>query len=164
MPRRAFPALIVAALLLAGCSAKADSGSCSYDTQTDGVTVTGQAGEQPEITLQEGAQPPDSLVALDLCPGDGEAATATSTLTVDYVGMAWSTGEVFDSSFVGGGPAQFPLANVVAGWQQGLQGMQVGGTRLLIIPPDLAYGSAGRPPVIAGDETLVFVVDLIEVQ
>ena len=81
-----------------------------------------------------------------------------------YVGVAHSTGEEFDASYNRGTPLRFRLGSgqVIQGWQEGMLGMTVGGRRLLVIPGDLAYGPQGREPVIAPDETLVFVVDLVE--
>jgi peptidylprolyl isomerase len=112
----------------------------------------------PEVPVQVGT-PPTSLVSKDLQPGTGAEATASSTVTVDYIGVSCSTGKVFDTSY-GKTPATFPLGNVIPGWQQGIPGMKVGGTRLLGIPPSLAYGAQGYPPDIAPDETLWFVVQL----
>jgi peptidylprolyl isomerase len=86
--------------------------------------------------------------------------TAANTLSVNYIGVSCSTGKIFGSSFQDGQPANFPLSNVIKGWQQGLPGMNIGGQRLLGIPPDLGYGSTGRPG-IAPDEALWFVVDVI---
>jgi peptidylprolyl isomerase len=77
--------------------------------------------------------------------------------------VSCSTGKIFDSSYKNGAPAKFPLAQVIPGWQQGLVGMKAGGERLLGIPPQDAYGSDGRPPTIAPDETLWFVVDVLGV-
>jgi peptidylprolyl isomerase len=88
---------------------------------------------------------------------------ASSTITVDYIGVSCSTGKIFDTSY-GKTPATFPLSGVVLGWQQGIPGMKVGGIRLLGIPPDLAYGAQGYPPDIAPDETLWFVVQVKNVQ
>jgi peptidylprolyl isomerase len=84
-------------------------------------------------------------------------------VTVNYVGVGQQSGTVFDSSWQRGQPATFPLDGVIQGWSQGLVGMQPGGRRLLIIPAELAYGDAGAGADIAPGETLVFVVDLIEV-
>jgi peptidylprolyl isomerase len=86
---------------------------------------------------------------------------------MQYVGVSFSTKEQFDSSWDAPGPRPFQFVlgtgGVIDGWDQGLVGMKVGGRRLLVIPPDLGYGAAGYPPVIAPNETLVFVVDLIAV-
>jgi peptidylprolyl isomerase len=113
----------------------------------------------PAVPVQTGP-PPSSLVVKDLKTGTGAAAKATSTLTVDYIGVACSTGKIFDSSYASNQPATFALSGVIKGWQQGLPGMKVGGERLLGIPPALAYGNTARGPDIAPDETLWFVVHL----
>ena len=96
----------------------------------------------------------------DLTPGTGAEVAASSTVTVDYIGVACSTGKIFDASYASGQPATFPLSGVIPGWSQGLVGMKVGGKRLLGIPSDLAYGPDGYPPAIAPDEALWFVVEL----
>ena len=79
------------------------------------------------------------------------------------MGVAYSTGEEFDASWNRGEPLQFRLGvgQVIAGWDQGVQGMKVGGRRQLIIPPDLAYGDRGAAGAIAPGETLIFVCDLV---
>ena len=94
--------------------------------------------------------------------GTGAAVVATSTLTVHYTLMSWSTGQIVESSW-SSQPATFPLNGVITGWQEGIPGMKVGGRRLLVIPPDLAYGANGAGP-IGPNETLIFVVDVISVQ
>jgi len=85
-------------------------------------------------------------------------------VTVQYVGVDYKTGKQFDASWDRGEPFPFTLGNseVIPGWEQGVEGMKVGGRRELIIPPQLAYGSTGSPPLIAPNETLVFVIDLLE--
>lgn len=97
----------------------------------------------------------------DLKEGTGAAAAPTDSVTVNYIGVACSTGKIFDSSWSRGQTATFGLDQVIKGWTQGLTGMKVGGERLLGIPSDLAYGTAGSPPDIAPDEPLWFVVDLV---
>ena len=85
---------------------------------------------------------------------------------MQYVGNSWSTGVQFDSSWDRGAePFTFPLGagQVIAGWDQGVAGMKEGGRRLLVIPPDLAYGAQSPSPDIAPNETLVFVVDLVKI-
>jgi peptidylprolyl isomerase len=111
----------------------------------------------PKVPLQTGP-PPTKLVTKDLSPGTGAVVTATQTLSVDYIGVACSTGKIFDASYADGKPREFSLGQVIPGWTQGIAGMKVGGSRLLGVPPDLGYGAQGRPPDIAPDETLWFVV------
>ena len=115
----------------------------------------------PSVPVKEGP-PPTELVTEDLKPGTGAEVKPDDTLTVNYIGVSCSTGKIFDSSYQRNQPATFPLAQVIAGWQKGIPGMKVGGQRLLGIPPDQAYGSAGQPPTIAPDETLWFVVEVLE--
>jgi peptidylprolyl isomerase len=166
-----------AALTLAACSGSSDSSlpepteiavpsptatACaSFDRTEDGVTVQRTDDGAPTITIAPDAAQATELVVVDLCEGSGPAVTAADTVTVDYLGVTLATGETFDSSY-GQGPATFPLAGLIPGWQQGLEGMQAGGTRLLIIPAELAYGEAaadsGGP-----SGTLVFVVDLLAI-
>ena len=132
------------------------------DTAAAGLpAVTGDAGAAPTIAAPTGT-PPTTLQTQDVIVGTGAEVVATSTLTVHYTLMAWSTGKVIESSWTGGQPATFPLANVIAGWQQGLPGAKVGGRRLLVIPADLGYGPNGSGP-IGPNETLIFVVDIIGV-
>lgn len=122
--------------------------------------VTPPAEGEPTVPVKEGDAPTE-LVIEDLTVGTGEEITdPTQTVNVNYVGVACSTGETFDSSFARGEPVEFPLDGVIPGWTQGLIGMKVGGTRLLGIPSELAYGAAGSPPAIAPDEALWFVVTL----
>ena len=107
--------------------------------------------------------PPKALQTKDIYVGTGAEAVASSTLTVHYTLMAWSTGKIVESSWTNKTPATFPLAQVIPGWQQGIPGMKVGGRRLLVIPPDLGYGAQGAGPIQA-NETLIFVVDLVAVK
>jgi peptidylprolyl isomerase len=120
--------------------------------------------EKPEIEFP-GAEPPTDLEITDVTVGDGAEAQAGQRVSVHYVGVAHSTGEEFDASYNRGQPLQFQLGvgQVIAGWDNGVQGMKVGGRRQLVIPPHLGYGDRGAPPVIKGGETLIFVVDLLEV-
>jgi peptidylprolyl isomerase len=129
-----------------------------------GVKVTGKSGEKPEIEVPEGADPPSELIIEDLKEGDGAEAKSGSTVSVHYVGALYKDGSVFDNSWDRGEPITFPLGagQVIPGWDQGFEGMKVGGRRVLTIPSDLAYGPTGSGP-IGPDEALVFVVDLEEV-
>jgi peptidylprolyl isomerase len=126
--------------------------------------VPGPVGPEskPQVKVPDGP-PPCKLVIEDIVKGTGDEAKTTSTVTVQYVGVAWSTKKQFDSSWDRGQPATFPLNQVIPGWTQGIPGMKVGGRRELVIPPDLGYGAAGSPPDIGPGETLVFVIDLLKV-
>jgi peptidylprolyl isomerase len=120
--------------------------------------------EKPEVDFPDGP-PPAELQVTDLTVGDGPEATPGTTVTVHYVGVAYSSGEEFDASWNRGEPFVFPLGagRVIAGWDQGVAGMRVGGRRRLTIPPHLAYGNRGAGGVIGPGETLIFVVDLLGV-
>jgi peptidylprolyl isomerase len=119
---------------------------------------------KPSVSIPDTA-PPESLQIDDDVVGDGIEAVAGSTVTVHYVGVSWSTGHQFDASWDRMEPFRFGLGagQVIAGWDQGVAGMRVGGRRTLTIPPELGYGSRGAGGVIGPDETLVFVVDLLDV-
>jgi peptidylprolyl isomerase len=121
---------------------------------------------KPEVPAPEG-DPPTELVVRDIVKGKGPKAKPGDTLSMQYVGTSWSTGEQFDASWDRGAqPFAFQLGAgmVIAGWDNGLVGMQKGGRRLLVIPPDQGYGPQGTPDgTIAPNETLVFVVDLVEI-
>jgi peptidylprolyl isomerase len=122
--------------------------------------VTGNFNEMPMIAAPTGTAP-TTLQKQDLIVGTGTEIQPTSTLTVHYTLMAWSSGEILESSQSSGQPATFPLSGVIAGWQEGLPGAKAGGRRLLVIPPSLGYGpSVGHP---LEKETLIFVVDVISV-
>jgi len=120
--------------------------------------------EKPEIDFP-GGQPPTELQIRDIWVGEGEEAKAGQIVSVHYVGVAFSSGEEFDASWNRGEAFKFPLGagRVIAGWDQGVRGMRVGGRRQLVIPPHLGYGDRGAGGVIKPGETLVFVVDLVGV-
>jgi peptidylprolyl isomerase len=121
--------------------------------------------DKPEIDFPDGP-PPTDLEVTDLTEGSGAEATAGSTVSVHYVGVAHSTGEEFDASYNRGAPLDFRLGvgQVISGWDQGVQGMKVGGRRKLVIPPHLGYGDRGAGGAIKPGETLIFVVDLLDVR
>lgn len=181
-PRFLVPLLALPLVLatLAGCSSStktvASTGTGVSTTSGDASGATASAKGKPCVAvsdaLPQGAPavpvqtgpPPTSLVIKDLKVGTGPAVSATDTVTVNYIGVACSTGKIFDSSWSRGQTATFGLNQVIPGWTKGLTGMQAGGQRLLGIPPDEGYGSQGQPPTIAPDETLWFVVDLVSIQ
>ena len=121
--------------------------------------------ERPEIDFPEGP-PPANLEITDLVVGDGDEAVRGSQVTVQYVGVAYSTGDEFDASWNRGEPFTFPLGGgrVIKGWDMGVAGMKVGGRRKLVIPSHLGYGQRGAGPSIKPGETLIFVVDLLAVK
>jgi peptidylprolyl isomerase len=106
--------------------------------------------------------PPDKLETKDLKIGTGTEVTKTmQNVSVNYIGVSCSTGKIFDSSYSRNQPFTANMTGgVIDGWLQGIPGMKVGGSRMLVIPPSLGYGASGSPPLIAPDETLVFVVDV----
>ncbi|MEU3739468.1 MULTISPECIES: FKBP-type peptidyl-prolyl cis-trans isomerase [unclassified Streptomyces] len=121
--------------------------------------------EKPEIDFPDGPVPTD-LEIVDIWEGDGPEAKAGDTVQVHYVGVSFSSGEEFDASWNRGNPLAFQLGagQVIAGWDQGVQGMKVGGRRKLTIPSHLAYGERGAGGgAIKPGETLIFVCDLIAV-
>ncbi len=123
------------------------------------------AMEKPEIEFP-GPETPSDLVVTEITEGDGAEATSGSTVSVHYVGVAHSSGEEFDASYNRGAPLEFRLGvgQVIQGWDQGVEGMKVGGRRQLVIPPHLGYGDRGAGGVIKPGETLIFVVDLLDVR
>jgi len=118
--------------------------------------------DKPEVDFPEGA-PPADLEITDIWEGDGKVASAGDIIEVHYVGVAFSSGEEFDASWSRGEPLRFKLGagKVISGWDQGVQGMKVGGRRKLVIPPHLGYGSRGAGNAIKPGETLIFVCDLV---
>ena len=123
------------------------------------------APQRPDVDPYDGP-PPTDLVVEEITAGDGPEAVPGQTVTVHYVGVAFSTGEEFDASWNRGQPFEFKLGKgqVIPGWDQGVQGMRVGGRRKLTIPSAMAYGARGAANVIAPHEPLVFVVDLLAVE
>ena len=163
-------ALIVAlclALGLAACGGGSDSTSSSTEAATTEAAGAAEAGAEktkPKVTVPKGA-PPKKLVIKEIEEGTGPEAKAGDEVTVQYVGVNYKSGKEFDASWDRGEPFSFKLGAgmVIPGWDKGVEGMKVGGRRELIIPPNLAYGPEGSPPAIGPNETLIFVIDLLEV-
>lgn len=116
---------------------------------------------KPELDFPEGPAP-EALEIVDIVVGDGAEATPGAKVDVHYLGVEYDTGEEFDSSWGRGQSINFPLGSLIAGWQQGIPGMKVGGRRKLVVPPHLAYGPAGSGHQLGG-KTLIFVIDLLGV-
>jgi peptidylprolyl isomerase len=129
-------------------------------TTTSSTPLPAALKTKPKVAIPSGS-PPKSLVVKDLIKGTGPAATANSTVNVQYVGELYKGGKQFDASWNDGSgqPVSLPLSGVIKGWQQGIPGMKVGGRRELIIPPGLGYGATAQSKIPA-NSTLVFVIDL----
>ena len=160
--------MLALSLTLAACGGDDEGGGIESAAAPAATETETQAAPtektKPEIAKPTGAKP-KKLVVKDIEEGTGTAAKAGDLVTVQYVGVAFSTGEEFDASWDRGEPFQFTLGagEVIPGWDQGVEGMKEGGRRRLVIPSELAYGPQGSPPAIGPDETLVFVIDLEQV-
>jgi peptidylprolyl isomerase len=167
-------ACLFLALFAASCGDDEEEAAAPRETATatpepagsvDASAIGKDLSEKPKIPKPSG-EPPAELQKTDIVKGKGKTAKAGDTVSVQYVGNSWSTGAQFDASWDRGSePFAFPLGagQVIPGWDQGVAGMKVGGRRLLVIPPDLAYGAQSPSPDIAPNETLIFVVDLKKV-
>ena len=160
--RRLLPCLLLPLLLVpVACGSDDDDGEPAAKT----TPALKDTSAKPVIPKPSGS-PPRRLEKQDIVKGKGPAAKPGDTVTVQYVGVSFSTGDEFDASWDNGQP--FPVAlgagEVIEGWDKGLVGIRKGGRRMLTIPPELAYGSEGYPPTIAPNETLVFVIDAIDIQ
>lgn len=161
------------ALLAIGCGESAESTTSTAAEPTATAppaprgphpAVTDDIDAKPVITVPE--QPTRRLFATDVVEGKGPEAKAGDIVTVDYIGVSQSTGGEFDGSWATGRePITFQLGTgtVIPGWDQGIAGMKVGSRRLLTIPPELAYGSAGSSGIPPND-TLVFAIDMRDIQ
>ena len=148
-------AVIVVVVLVAGGDDGGDG---------DGGASTAEAKPKPTVDVPGGPAPTE-LVIEDVEEGDGAEAESGDQVSVNYVGVLYDSGKEFDASFDRGQPFEFQLGmgGVIPGWDQGVEGMKVGGRRRLVIPPDLGYGAQGSPPTIPPNATLVFVIDLLSV-
>jgi peptidylprolyl isomerase len=176
MTRRTITALLLAGILGTGLIACGDD-----DEGASGATSTTISGpqrsikdvnisepenvkEKPSVAIPDG-KPPKGLEQANIVEGTGAAAKTGDTIKANYVGLAWSTGQEFDASWDRGETIDVELGagNVIPGWDRGLVGVKKGTRRVLVIPPDQAYGEQGQPPAIGPNETLVFVVDVTSV-
>ncbi|MCX6388142.1 MAG: FKBP-type peptidyl-prolyl cis-trans isomerase [Solirubrobacterales bacterium] len=174
-------AIAIAAIVGAGSKDSASSTSTEAvqtapaeapSTQTQQAQGAVKAAKVPAaiaakpVLVKKTGTPPTTLVTKDLVSGSGPAAKSGDAVVMRYIGADWKTNKVFDASW-NSSPNEFPLTlgqgTVIACWETGVVGMKVGGRRELICPPDIAYGAEGRPPSIAPNSTLVFVVDLIKI-
>jgi peptidylprolyl isomerase len=167
-------ACLLLSLFLASCGGDDDESAATPEPAATATATAEAAGEvdtstiskdlaaKPNVAKPTGT-PPTELVKENIVKGKGPAAKPGDVVSMQYAGWSWSTGTEFDSSWSRKRePFQFQLGAqmVIPGWDQGIVGMKKGGRRLLVIPPDLAYGEQGSPPAIGPSETLIFVVDL----
>jgi peptidylprolyl isomerase len=160
-------ALAAAALAVGGCGGGDDTTSTaqsSAEATSGATTSSGPEKTKPKVKVPGGAAP-KKLVIKEIEPGTGPEAKSGDEVTVQYVGVDYKSGKEFDASWNRGEPFPFTLGAgmVIPGWDKGVEGMKVGGRRELIIPPQLGYGKSGAPPAIPPNETLIFVIDLLEV-
>ena len=172
-------AMLGAAALLAGCGSSGSSTiginnqnsadqslakSTAPASSTATTPTSGPLSKEPHVTPPAGP-PPTKLIIHEIIVGTGAEAKAGDPVTVNYVGVLYKGGTEFDASWKRSEPFAFTLgkSQVIAGWDQGVAGMKVGGRRELIIPAPLAYGAKGSPPTIPPNATLIFVVDLLAV-
>ncbi len=183
-PRRplALALILAAAAALALTACGSSSGSSGGGTSTSSSQATGggttgtvatipeadrspvgTAGTAPTVTVPSGS-PPSTLQSADLIEGTGATAENGKSVTVQYVLATYSSGKVIQSSWTSQ-PFTFTLGagEVIPGWDEGVAGMKVGGRRELIIPPNLGYGAQSPGAGIAANDTLVFVIDLLQV-
>ena len=174
MPRPVLILIAVVAVLTATACGDDDgddsNGAAQEQTATQTKTAPSEealknTSTRPEIPKPSGI-PPRKLVKQDIVKGKGPAAEAGSTVTVNYVGVNFSNGVEFDSSWDSGQafPVQLGAGMVIEGWDKGLVGIRKGGRRMLTIPPEMGYGAEGFPPDIPPNETLVFVVDAVSIE
>src|SRR5829696_6623344 len=163
---------VVAVLAVSACgdddesSAGADRQQTATQTEaTPSPDALKDTSTKPEIPKPTGS-PPRRLVKQDIVKGTGPGAKPGDTVTVNYVGVNFSNGEEFDSSWDSGAtfPVQLGAGMVIEGWDKGLVGIKKGGRRMLTIPPEMGYGAEGYPPDIPPNETLVFVVDAVSIK
>ena len=158
--------LLVLVLALAGCGGDDEGESAATPTPKATATPDNKdTSKKPVVTVPD-ELPPDTIQTEDIVKGTGPKAKKGDTVSMQYVGLTWSTSVEFDASWDRGEPYTFKLGEgkVIPGWDEGIPGMKVGGRRELTIPADMAYGAQGQPPSIAPNECLRFIVDLVKLK
>jgi FKBP-type peptidyl-prolyl cis-trans isomerase len=166
MSKRAIALALAAAVLTAGCAASTKESSSSGSSTSTSAKVTtaapaGGAAEGGKVhKLASGLQYEDTFV------GSGKMAEPGMNVSIHYTGTLLTTGEKFDSSLDRGQPLVFQVGDhsMIAGFDEGVRGMRIGGKRKITVPPDMGYGAAGRPPQIPPNSTLVFDLELVDVK
>ena len=159
------PAMASGTYAVTDCQALAEPGSADA---ASGVAITPDISvvndDVPVVYVREGSAPANELISVDIQPGTGDTVSLDDVITVEYCGVGLSTGALFDASWARGAPATFQLSQgqLIQGWVDGIPGMKVGERRVLVIPSELAYGQT-PPPGIEPGETLIFVVELLDI-
>ena len=163
------PALMLAlclalAIAVGGCGSSSDSSSGSTASSGSAEASNTDLSKKPVVTVPTGVSP-KKFAYKDIVEGTGPVAKSGDKVSVQYVGVGFESEKEFDSSWSRNEPFSFTLGGgeVIKGWDKGVEGMKVGGRRELLLPANLAYGPAGSPPKIGPNETLIFVIDLLEV-
>jgi peptidylprolyl isomerase len=157
--------LVVLAIVLTGCGSDDGETSAKATPKATPTPSNTDLSKKPVVTVPD-ELPPDTLQKRDIVVGKGPAAKTGDTVSMQYVGLTWSTSVEFDASWDNRQPLTFKLGEgkVIKGWDEGIPGMRKGGRRELTIPAELAYGAAGRPPEIGPNECLRFIVDLVKLK
>jgi peptidylprolyl isomerase len=161
--RRFIALLVCLPLVLVACGSN-DSGDADTASASGLPKVSGKFGAKPTIDSPD-SKPPAKLTTKVLTEGDGDVVKKGDLLVASYQGQIWRDGKVFDNSYDRGEPAGFGIGvgSVIPGWDKGLVGKKIGSRVMLVIPPADGYGEQGQEQAgIKGDDTLVFVVDLID--
>lgn len=166
--RRLAVLLLAGLLVLSACgedtgdggSGAAGSASISLDSGDASVTVEGETGDEPEVTV-DGEYSVDETSVEVMSEGDGDTVEETDTVRVNYHGVNGTTGEVFDSSFESGQPAEFPLDGVIPGFSKGLVDQKIGSRVVISVAPDDGYPQGTPDGAIKPGDSLIFVVDLL---
>jgi peptidylprolyl isomerase len=165
LPASMLSLCLALAVAVTGCGGGSDSSSDSTGSSASAESSLTDTSKKPEATVPEGISP-QKFAYKDIVEGTGATAKSGDKVTVQYEGLGFDSEKEFDSSWSRNEPFSFTLGGgeVIKGWDQGVEGMKVGGRRELVIPGNLAYGPAGSPPSIGPNETLIFVIDLLEVE
>ena len=157
--------LLLALALLAGCGGDDSESAATATPKATAAPDNTDVTKKPTVTVPD-ELPPDTLQKRDIVVGKGPVAKKGDTVSMQYVGLTWSTSVEFDASWDRGQPYTFKLGEggVIKGWDEGIPGMRKGGRRELTIPAELAYGAQGSPPDIGPNECLRFIVDLVKLK
>ena len=165
MFKRAYALALAAAVLTVGCNETAKDSSSASSSTVGGTATSSDAPAAGAAAASKVHKLPSGLQYEDVLVGSGKMAEVGMGVSIQYTGYL-TNGEKFDSSLDRGQPLRFQVGDgsMIAGFDEGVKGMRIGGKRKLTVPPDMGYGAAGRPPQIPGNSTLVFDIELVDVR